>query len=185
MGDLGLHTVHIPFRFGLRPKNVRALLSKIVEERPDGKGGMAPCETWDNAVLACESEQGFPMFFETKRIAPGEMNTWYVQVYGTENSAEFSTKSPKTLKTLPYRPGQTQSWHVEDVGYQSVYPSVTGSIFEFGFPDAILQMWGAFVEELSGGSPEFTCAAPEEAMLSHRLFTAALESGRGAKVVEL
>jgi len=185
MGDLGLHTVHIPFRFGLRPKNVRALLSKIVEERPDGKGGMAACETWDNAVLACESEQGFPMIFETKRIAPGEANTWYIRVHGTELSAEFSTKYPKTLRTLPYVQGKTQTWREEDLGYTPIYPTITGSIFEFGFTDAILQMWAAFVDELSAGTPGFGCATPEEAMLSHRLFTAALTSQREGSVVDV
>jgi len=185
MGDLGLHVVHLPFRFGLKPKNVRALLSKIVEERPDGRGGMAPCETWDNAVLACESEQGFPMIFETKRIAPGETNTWYVQVFGTELSVEFSTKYPKTLRTLPYQQGKTQQWRTEDLGYTSVYPTVTGSIFEFGFTDAMLQMWASFIEELSGGSPAFACARPEEAMLSHRLFTAALTSQKESRVVDV
>ena len=24
---------------------------KFIHERPDGKGGMAPCDTWDNATL--------------------------------------------------------------------------------------------------------------------------------------
>src|SRR5690606_18878053 len=31
MGDLGLHVLHLPLRFGWRPRNVRALLSKIVD----------------------------------------------------------------------------------------------------------------------------------------------------------
>ena len=35
MGDLELHVAHIPLRSGWRPKDVRALLSKIVRERPD------------------------------------------------------------------------------------------------------------------------------------------------------
>ena len=43
LGDLGMHPLHIPLRFGWLPVNVRALLSKIITERPDGKGGMAPC----------------------------------------------------------------------------------------------------------------------------------------------
>ena len=56
MGDLGMHPCHVPFRAGWRPRNVRAILSKIVTERPDGKGGKAPCSTWDNATLFCEAE---------------------------------------------------------------------------------------------------------------------------------
>ena len=51
MGDLGMHVLPRPLRAGWTPANVRAILSNIVPERPDGKGGMAPCETWDNAVL--------------------------------------------------------------------------------------------------------------------------------------
>ncbi|MDD5727922.1 MAG: Gfo/Idh/MocA family oxidoreductase, partial [Victivallales bacterium] len=51
MGDLGMHPCHFPFRAGWYPVNVRAILSKLVKQRPDGKGGMAPCETWDNATL--------------------------------------------------------------------------------------------------------------------------------------
>jgi len=176
MGDLGLHVVHLPFRFGLMPKNVRALLSKIVATRPDGHGGQAPCETWDNAILACESTAGFPMIFETKRVAPGDMNTWSIRILGTRNSAEFSTKYPKTLRTMPFDPTRPQAWVEEDVGSQSVYPTLTGGIFEFGFSDAILQMWAAFLDEMTGGKPEFGCATPEEALASHRLFAAALAS---------
>jgi len=40
------------FRSGLmKPVNVYAQLQKIYSERPDGKGGMAPSDTWDNAKL--------------------------------------------------------------------------------------------------------------------------------------
>ena len=53
MGDLGMHACHFPFRMGWRPNRVYAQLSKVYTERPDGKGGMAPCDTWDNAVLHC------------------------------------------------------------------------------------------------------------------------------------
>ena len=28
-----------------------------------------------------------------------------------------------------------------DLGYTSAYPTITGGIFEFGMPDALLQMW--------------------------------------------
>ncbi len=185
MGDLGMHILHIPLRVGWRPANVRALLSKIVKERPNGKGGMAPCETWDNAILACESEAGFPMLFETKRISPGDTNTWYIRVLGMDNSAEFTTRRPKTIRTMPYHSGQAQSWHEEDLGYQVLYPTITGHIFEFGFTDAILQMWAAFLAELAGAKPTFPCVTPEEALASHRLFTAALDSQREGATVRV
>lgn len=191
MGDLGMHVVHLPFRFGWVPRNVRALLSNIVTERPGQSGTMVPCETWDNAVLATEVEseaQRFPMILETKRIAPGETDTWYMEVYGTEYSAAFSTKCPRTFRSLEYRAGGPQAWQATDLGYASAYRTITGDIFEFGLTDAILQMWAAFVDELAHGEDmlqPFKCATPEEAWLSHRLFTAALESERTRSVVQL
>ena len=181
MGDLGLHACHLPLRFGWDPASVDASLSKVVRERPNGKGGMENCETWDNAVLACRTVQGFPMFLETKRIAPGETNTWYIGIYGTQGSAEFSTKQPKTLRTMRFEPGQPQRWQIEDTGYDSCYKAITGAIFEFGFSDSILQMWAAFCDELANGDKmvgPFRCATPEEALKSHRIFTEALKNAR-------
>ena len=122
------------------------------------------------------------MILETKRISPGNTNTWYLNIYGTENSVEFSTSRPKTLRTMPYKPGQTQTWHEEDLGYETVYPTITGHIFEFGFSDAILQMWASFVDELAGNKPKFQCATPAEALDSHYLFTAALSSHKTSQV---
>src|SRR5690606_19075970 len=185
MGDLGMHVLHLPFRFGWIPKSVRALLSNIVPERPDGRGGRVPCATWDNAILACDVEaegQSFPMILSMKRITPGHKNTWFLRILGTEFSAEFSTKDPKRLATLPYRSGSEQAWHVVDMGYESAYPAITGAIFEFGFSDAILQMWAAFCDELvhgrDGMRQPLYCVTPDETALSHRLFTAALQSQR-------
>lgn len=43
---IGMHVVHIPFRFGFMPKNVRALFSKVVADRPGPDGKRVPCETW-------------------------------------------------------------------------------------------------------------------------------------------
>ena len=73
--------------------------------------------------------------------------------------------------------------------YQSAYPTITGPIFEFGFGDAILQMWAAFCDELvhghEGMRQPFFCATPEETAMSHQLFSAALESNRESSVVSL
>ncbi len=48
LGDLGMHVVHLPLRFGWQPQNVRAMFSKIVPDRPSGTGDgkRVPCETW-------------------------------------------------------------------------------------------------------------------------------------------
>jgi predicted dehydrogenase len=182
MGDLGMHVLHVPLRFGWIPENVYAQLSNIVPERPDGKGGMGPCETWDNATIVGDVRADgytFPMFLHTKRIAPGETNTWFLKVHGTELSMEFSTKYPKTLRRLEYRGGD-QAWQHLDLGYESAYEAITGGIFEFGFSDAILQMFAAFCDEIAHGregmKQPFTCVTPEETARSHHIFTAALAS---------
>lgn len=191
MGDLGMHVLHVPLRFGWKPYNVRALLSDIIHERPDHQGNPVPCETWDNAVLACEvnHENGdFPMVLSMKRIAPGHANTWFLRVQGTKLSAEFSTQNPKRFAYMPYEAGGEQAWHTLDMSYKTAYPTITGEIFEFGFSDSILQMWAAFCDELVNGKKmqqPFHCVTPEEAMFSHDLFTAALESQRTGQTVKI
>ncbi len=189
MGDLGMHTCHMPFRAGWVPKNVRAILSNIVTERPNGEGEMAACETWDNATLFCEaieadSGQVFPMTIKTQRIAPGQKNTWYLEVLGTRASARWSSKQINTLEIMEYRGGE-QFWQVIDMGHEMAYQSITGGIFEAGFSDSILQMWASFLYELHNGKPKSRfagCVTPKEAELSHDLFTAALESQRNASI---
>ncbi len=186
MGDLGIHTQHIPFRMGWIPKTVYACLSKIVTSRPDGKGGTAPCLTWDNATLCCKVDHPggyqFPMYLETKRMAPGMTNTWYIEVDGLDASARFSTRDPKSFSFLASGEKE-QPWSRLDMGYSSAVPGITGSIFEFGFSDAILQMWAAFLLELEGGPPPiFGCFTPEETRISHALLSAALDSNRKASV---
>jgi predicted dehydrogenase len=193
LGDLGMHVCHLPFRLGWHPRNVRALLSNIVIERPDKSGDKVPCATWDNAMLCCEAAspdgQEFPMLLSTKRIAPGEGNTWFVRVMGTDFSAMFTTKNPKEIRTLAYTPGDEQAWQCLDLPHAPPYPTITGSIFEFGFSDALLQMFAAFIDELVHGTDgmqqPFACATLEEALASHRLFTAALQSQRERSVVEI
>jgi predicted dehydrogenase len=190
MGDLGLHVCHVPFRAGWTPKTVRAVLSKIVSERPDGKGGMAPCLTWDNATLLCDAinpadGNGFPLTLRTHRIAPGQKNTWYSEIWGTKKSARWSSLNPKILEVMDYT-GSDQTWQQIQTGYESAFKSITGPNFEFGFSDSIQQMWAAFMYELVHGKPlkKFAgCVTPQEAALSHRLFTAALKSHKESATV--
>jgi predicted dehydrogenase len=183
MGDLGLHVCHVPFRLGLCPASVYAQLSNIYETRPDGKGGTAVCDTWDNAMLHTWAD-GVPVTFETKRMAPGETNTWSFEALGTDGGVRFSTKEPKTLWT--FERGREQRWIRTEVGHRPGFPVVTGPIFEFGFPDSILQMLAAFVAEREDRlGDRFGCATPEEAVMSHRLFDAALRSQKENKVETL
>ncbi len=192
MGDLGMHACHIPFRAGWRVNNVRAILSNIITQRPDGRGGAAPCQTWDNATLLCETrdpgEGGlFPWVLKTQRIAPGQKNTWYAEVIGTKACAKWSSSNPNVLQVLEYNGGE-QSYRLVETGYNPAYKTITGANFEFGFTDSILQMWAAFLHELSTGTTpsKFAgCATPDEAALSHRLFTASLKSEASASTVKL
>ncbi len=189
LGDLGMHTLHVPLRLGWAPRDVRAILSKVVKERPGKDGKLEPCETWDNAILFCNARgaagEGFPLTITTKRMSPGDTNTWFLKVRGTRQSMEFSTQFPKTLRWMEYTPGGEQAWKSEDVGYLPPFKTITGSIFEFGLTDAILQMWAAFCMELSGEKTPFGCVTPQETALSHKLFTAALESQKSNQVVKL
>lgn len=183
MGDLGIHTCHIPFRAGWCPKNVRAILSKHVRQRPDKSGKMVPCETWDNATLLCESADTrtgntFPLTIKTQRIAPGETDTWYFEVKGMKGCGRWSSKNPRLLEILEYK-GGAQAWQQIDMGWEAAFKGITGGIFEFGFTDSILQMWAAFLYEMTEGKPKSkfsACVTPDEAAMSHRLFTAALKS---------
>jgi len=183
MGDLGMHPLHIPLRAGWLPRAVSASLVKIVTQRPDGSGQMVPCKTWDNATfsgMVSGSGGDFPLTIQTYRISPGDTNTWYLRILGTEHSAEFSSKSPKAYRWMDYRSGREQAWQQIDLGYEAPYSTIHGGIFEFGFADAILQMWAAFCDELAHGRDgmrqAFHCATPEETRQHHAVLTAALQS---------
>lgn len=188
MGDLGIHTQHIPFRFGFKPRSVSAVLSNIATERPDGKGNIVPCETWDNAMLLCDTVNPagdeFPMLLEMKRMAPGCTNTVQYEIYGMKMSAVFSTDDPNAIR-FTLTDGQEQSWSRLVVGQKPLYPVITGGIFEFGFSDSLLQMFAAYISELKGLPCEFGCFRPDEAKLSHRLLTSALTSQKENRRVSL
>ncbi|MCX8108894.1 MAG: Gfo/Idh/MocA family oxidoreductase [Verrucomicrobiae bacterium] len=189
MGDLGIHACFIPFRAGWIPVNVRAVLSKVFDRRPNEQGILSPCLTWDNATLLCEAREEhsgvlFPLTLKAHRIAPGERNSWYIEVYGTRASARFSTSDPKGLGWLEYTGGE-QVWGRIQTGYETPFRTITGPNFEFGGCDALLQMLAAYMFELAHGRPlgRFAgCMRPSETAMAHRLFTAALRSHRSRSV---
>ena len=188
MGDLGIHTQHVPFHVGWKPLDVYAMLSNIATERPDGKGNIVPCETWDNATLICntvdKNNDRFPMFVETKRMSPGSTDEWYIEIHGLECSAKFTTNEPNIF-SYTQAVGKEQAWCKLNIGYKPQFATITGGIFEFGFTDAILQMWCSFIKELTGEKVEFGCFTLEETKQSHELLTAALKSHKEKRVVEL
>ncbi len=194
IGDLGMHACHVPLRAGWRPRRVSAVLSNLMPDRPEAKGSSkrVPCETWDNATLLIDAEDpttghAFPWSLRTYRIAPGETNSWYVEILGTEASARFNTRDPGTLHLLRYE-NKTQTWQAVQTGFSPTYPTITGAIFEFGFTDAIQQMWAAYCHELTTGETPHRfagCVRPDEVAVSHEIFDAALASAAGHETVEL
>ena len=180
MGDLGMHVLHVPLRLGWKPSRVSAALVNRFATRLDSQGNTVPCETWDNATIlghVDDDRGGFPMVLKTWRIAPGHSNTWSIRILGTKKSAYFSTKNPRQWQFMTYA-GGAGVWSVEDLGFESLFPGITGEIFEFGFADAIQQMWAAFIDELAGGNANgFGCVSPQEAADHHAILSAALKAG--------
>ena len=186
IGDLAVHAQHVPFQLGFRPETVYAVLTKAVGQRTGPDGALVPCDTWDNACMLCEAtdEIGdrFPMRIETKRMAPGATNRWFIEIDGMKASARFSTDDPNAFYYTDAW-AREQAWCRLGIGNKPLFPTITGSIFEFGFSDAILQMWAAFLAELGGDQPEFGCFTPEWTRLSHKMNTAALESYKTGRAV--
>lgn len=187
MGDLGIHTQHLPFRLGFRGDSVSAQLANLVPQRPCGDG-FAPCETYDNAILLCGAHNAagdrFPMVMEMKRMAPGCTNTVEYEIYGLDGSAKFSTEDANAV-WYTRNQGREQAWSRLILGQRTLFPVITGGIFEFGFSDAMLQMFAAFIAELCGEPCAFGCFRPDEALLSHQLLTGALRAYETGSVVRL
>ena len=188
MNDLGMHTVHLPLRLGWKPSRLYARLQKLVSQRPDGKGGMAACDTWENAHLDGEfaDPQGnpVPLSLEIKRVSPGDTDSWYLDVIGTEGGFRFSTKEPRTLWS--FRRDKEQWWQKTDLGISPTFKVITPGITEFGFADSFQQMLAAFTAEWAGVlGDRFGCATPDEAVASHEIWSAALQSHATRSVVEL
>lgn len=184
LNDLGMHTWHVPLRLGWEPESVIGIFQNIVTERPGPDGSLIECDTWDNVTLhswARHEGVGFPLTTETKRIDPGQKNTWVFEAIGMDGSVRFSTKNPKSVEVFSTIDvagnSREQSWQHIDSGSQSVWPTVTGPIFEFGFSDSILQMWASFLAEREGVlGDRFGCVTPQEAVKTHAIFRAGLES---------
>lgn len=182
MADLGMHALHLPLRLGWLPSRLFAVLSNVVGERPNGRGGYTACDTIDNATLLAEVDQlpsdtaPFPMTVGMKRIAPGQNNTWRFSALGMDGGVEFTTRNPATVRTFSLDRG-VQGWREEMTGSVSSFPTNIPPLAEFGFSDAILQMWAAFFAERDGTlGDRFGCATPEEAALTHQIFEASLAS---------
>lgn len=193
MNDLGLHAWHVPLRLGWEPESLTAVLQNLVPSRPGPEGEPVVCDTWENAMVhgwVPDATGGFPLTVETKRIAPGCKNTWVFEAIGMDGGVRFSTANPKRYEVFGLidvpGAGREQSWQAVEAGSQSVWPTVTGGIFESGFSDAILQMWAVFLAERAGAlGDRFGCATPAEASRTHTLYAAAAESHETGRRVPL
>lgn len=189
MGDLGMHVMHVPLHLGWNPKSVYAQLQKGYPTRPGPGDSFIPCDTWDNATLntwTSIDSHDVPMRLEMKRLAPGATDTWWIEVLGTGSGVRFSTAEPKSLYVFDRGNPHGQAWSRIDLGFTPPYKTITGGIFEFGFPDAIQQMWAAFLLERAGQlHNRFGCVTPTQALDSHKLFNAALESQATNTVVKI
>ena len=117
-------------------------------------------------------------------MAPTETNTWSLEIVGTRGGAKFSTKNPKTLAV--FQNGAEQSWNAIDLGHKSAFETVTGAIFEMGFPDLLLQMLAAFCAERAGVlGDRFGMATPDEAVATHQVWAAALRSHDEKRAIEI
>jgi predicted dehydrogenase len=185
MNDLGMHVAHVPLRLGWKPASVYAQLQKVYLTRPDGQGGRVDCDTWDNASLFCSARIGgesVPLTLEMKRLAPTETNTWELELLGTDSGARYSTKEPKTLWV--FQRGKDQWWQKTDLGFAMPFKTITGGIFEPGFPDILMQMWAAYLAERAGQlGDRFGCATPDEAVTQHEIWAAALASHSSQRAI--
>ena len=190
MGDLGMHALHLPLRVGWEPINVRAILS---EHRPRAarrpRRRAVACDTWDNAMLLCEVEPR-PHVPDARRDQAHRARRDEHLDDRDRRHRRFDRvhdQVPEDAAPNGVRPGGAQAWQTIDLGSTRPTRRSPAPIFEFGFSDAILQMWAAFCDELAHGRDgmrqPFYCATPEEAAATHRLFTAALESQRNRAVV--
>jgi predicted dehydrogenase len=195
MNDLGMHAWHVPLRLGWMPSRLTAQLQDLVPMRPDAAGQPTVCDTWENAAIHADvtasggdSHGDFLLDVRCERVAPGNKNTWYLEGVGMDGGVRFSTAQPSRVEVFASVEvpgvGREQAWQIVETGSQSVWPTVTGGIFETGFSDAILQMWAAFLAEREGVlGDRFGCATPSEARAAHRIAeAAALAHASGVRV---
>jgi hypothetical protein len=185
--------LHVPLRLGWLPERVFAVLQDLVPSRPGPDGDLVPCDTIENATLLCTATdrtrglgaEPFPLHLTTKRIDPGQKNSWSLRALGMNGGVEFCTRYPKTLRVMTVADGE-QVWQEVEMGSQSCFATSTGGIFEFGFSDAILQMWASFLAERTGLLRDaFGCVTPREALDSHRIFAAARDSSQRQEAIQL
>jgi hypothetical protein len=91
MGDLGMHVCALPFRAQWIPQNVRAVLSKIVKERPDGRAGVTCSPTiWGPSKIVSIAGRGITRVYV--RVFSGLGNLW---ILGGKNQYRGAHAKPR------------------------------------------------------------------------------------------
>ena len=142
----GCTSLHVPLRLGWLPAHVFAVLQDLVPTRPGPDGEPVPCDTIENATLLCTATTGvaadtaFPLHLTTKRIDPGQKNSWRCGARHDRRGGVLHAPSQDVARhdRRGRRAGLAGGL---EMGSQSSFATSTGGIFEFGFADAILQMW--------------------------------------------
>ena len=107
-----MHSCPLPLRLGWKPTRLFAQLQKGYPQRPDGKGGVTNCDTWDNAMLhtwTTIANQEVPLRLEMKRLAPGATNTWFIEILGTDGGVGISYEAlhlSSHFRARGWRPGR-------------------------------------------------------------------------------
>ena len=67
-----------------------------------------------------------PHAADAKHIAPGETNTWFIRIHGTELSVEFHHQVPEDTSHLTFHAGKPrESWEVLDLATRRLMPPIT------------------------------------------------------------
>lgn len=99
----------------------------------------------------------------------GHTNTWSIAIEGSERSIAYSTEN---MRYVICRTREGNGTSLIPMGIDSVYPTYSGRIFEFGWNDGLLQMLCSFCEELLGRKVKVPCMSPRESADCHRILDA-------------
>jgi hypothetical protein len=147
MGDLGMHVAHLPLRLGWRrPPSTPSSATSSPSARPRDRRAR-PVRHDRQRHAAVRRRLPADPAHPPDRARPHEHLAHLAT--GMDGGVSFSTAQPKTVHRFALRDGR-QVWERFEVGSQSAFATITGPIFEFGFADAILQMWAAYLAERAG-----------------------------------
>ena len=107
LGDLGMHACHLPLRLGWKPQvALRAAAKGLSRSAPTAKAAWPRATPGTTRMLHYWIDidgQEVPMRLEMKRLAPGETNTWFIEVLGTEGGVRYQHEGAEDAVALRRR----------------------------------------------------------------------------------